>query len=113
MEYNSNPELYRDLVWLSIYYKEQHEAAFLYGWMLIETYLKEIWDGHIESFKNRTKADKDALKDHRSWTGYYHIEMLSYIMNIKPEVRSLFHALRKKGNKVAHEKTICSLEGIL
>ncbi|MFL6442074.1 MAG: hypothetical protein ACJ702_08970 [Nitrososphaeraceae archaeon] len=48
----------------------------------------------------RSKNDKAALKDHRSWTSHHHIEMLSEIRKIDPTVRNLLNKLRKKRNEI-------------
>ena len=71
--------------------------------MLIETFVDQVWEEYIESLQ-RSKQDKQALKDHRSWTTQHHIEMLSEIGRINPTVRNLLNKLRKKRNDVVHNR---------
>jgi hypothetical protein len=69
----------------------------------LKTFLGKIWEDYVDTLK-RANSEKDALKDSRSWTTYHHIEMLSMIFKMKPVVRSLLHKLRKKRNRIVHEK---------
>ena len=71
--------------------------------MLIETFVDQVWEEYIESLQ-RSKQDKQALKDHRSWTTHHHIETLSEIGRINPTVRNLLNKLRKKRNDVVHNR---------
>jgi hypothetical protein len=73
------PNLHNDLMLLfegyTLYYKDAFVGSFLYGWMIVETFLARLWDEYVDSL-DRTRKDKDALKDFRSWTSYHYIEML-------------------------------------
>ena len=96
-EYTQKPDLLKELLGHLtdiLFIIESYEGAYLYGWMLIENFLDQIWEEYIESLQ-RSKQDKQALKDHRSWITYHHIEMLSEIGKINPIVRNLLNKLRK------------------
>lgn len=113
-EYALRPGLQKEILWVlngySIHYKESYEAAYLYGWMLIEAFLAQIWRQYVNSLQ-RSNNDKAALKDHRSWTSHHHIEMLSEIRKIDPTVRNLLNKLRKKRNEIVHDrKTVTNEE---
>lgn len=102
-----NPNLHNDLMLLfegySLYYKDAFVGAFLYGWMIVETFLARLWDEYVDS-RDRKNNDKRALKDFRSWTSYHHIEMFCILGIMAPETRDLFNNLRRKRNQVVHDR---------
>lgn len=71
--------------------------------MLIETFLGKIWEEYVNTL-NRPNQEEKSLKDHRSWTTYHYIEVLSTVGIMQPKVRVLLHKLRKKRNQIVHEK---------
>ena len=71
--------------------------------MIVETFLARLWDEYVDSLE-RTKNDKDALKDFRSWTSYHYIEMFSVLGKITGETRDILNSSRKKRNQVVHER---------
>jgi hypothetical protein len=106
-DYIKNPTIRQDLILLlegyTLYYREAYRGAYLYGWMLVETFLSKFWEEYVKSLK-RSQNDKVSLMDNRSWTSYHHIEMFSALEKMSPVVRNLLHALRKKRNHLVHEK---------
>jgi hypothetical protein len=74
------PNLHNDLMLLfegyALYYKDAFAGSFLYGWMIVETFLARLWDEYVD-YLNRTSNDKEALRDFRSWTSYHYIEIFS------------------------------------
>ena len=102
-----NPNLHNDLMLLfegyTLYYKDAFVGSFLYGWMIVETFLARLWDEYVDSL-DRTRNDKDALTDFRSWTSYRYIEMLSVLEIITGETRDILNRSRKKRNEVVHER---------
>lgn len=106
-EYTTKPELHEDLLLAfegyTLLIRDSFKGAFLYGWMIIEVFLAQLWEEYVDSQK-RTGDDKKALKDFRSWTGYHHIEIFATIGKISPTVRNLFNRLRKKRNDIVHRK---------
>lgn len=103
----SNQDLHMDLILLfdgfTLYYKGAYTAAYLYGWMMIETFIGKIWDNYIESI-NRSRSDKNTLKDNNRWTTYHHVEMLSVVNKMDDGARDLLHKLRKKRNSIVHDR---------
>ena len=103
----SNQDIHMDLILLfdgfTLYYKGAYTAAYLYGWMMIETFVGKIWDNYIESI-NRSRKDKDTLKDNNRWTTYHHIEMLSMVNKMNDGARDLLHKLRRKRNSIVHDR---------
>jgi hypothetical protein len=105
-EVTSLPDLYEDLLLLFngiLFYRGAFAASFLYDWMIIEAFLGELWEGHIESLQ-RSSRDKNMLEDHSRWTTYHHVEMPSAIAMMDPGTRNLFHRFRKKRNDIIHNK---------
>lgn len=111
LEYTTKPELLQDLILAfegyTLLFREASNGAFLYGWMVVETFLAQLWDEHINS-QERTQNEKAALKDFRSWTGYHHIEVFAAIGKIEPPVRDLLNKLRKKRNDIVHKRLSAS-----
>jgi len=83
-------------------YKGGYTAGYLFGWMIIETFISKIWKDYVES--NKTKIDKKNLLDTNRWTTSHYIEILSLTNKMEEQVRELIHNLRKKRNKIVHEK---------
>ena len=106
-DYINNPSIRQDLLLLlegyTLYYRESYRGAYLYGWMLIETFLTKLWEEYVQSLP-RSNNDKDSLMDNRSWTSYHHIEMFTALGKMDSLVRNLLHALRRKRNNLVHEK---------
>jgi hypothetical protein len=71
-----NKDLHTDLLLLfdgfTLFNKGACTASFLYGWMMIETFLSKIWNEYVDSLR-RSGKDKEALKDHNRWTTFHHI----------------------------------------
>ena len=105
--FTTNPNLHNDLMLLfegySLYYKDAFVGAFLYGWMIVETFLARLWDDYVDSL-GRKNNDKKALKDFRSWTSYHYIEMFSILGIMAAETRDLLNNLRRKRNQVVHDR---------
>jgi hypothetical protein len=103
----SNKDIHIDLILLfdgfTLHYKEAHTAAYLYGWMMIETFLGKIWNEYVDSM-NRSSKDKVSLKEHRTWTTHHHIEMLSAVNKMDDKTRNLLHKLRQKRNSIIHDR---------
>jgi hypothetical protein len=103
----SNQDLHMDLILLfdgfTLYYKGAYTAAYLYGWMMIETFVGKIWDNYIESI-NRSRRDKHTLKDNNRWTTYHHVEMLSVVNKMDDRARDLLYKLRQKRNSIVHDR---------
>jgi hypothetical protein len=103
----SNKDLYMDLVLLfdglTLKYRGAYTAAYLYSWMMIETFLGKIWNEYVDSM-DRSRRDKASLKDHNRWTTYHHIEMLSAVSKMDDATRDLMHRLRQKRNSIIHER---------
>jgi hypothetical protein len=106
-EYTTKPELHDDLILafesFTLLIREAFNGAFLFGWMIVETFLAKLWKEYVESQK-RTSDDKQALRDFRSWTGYHHIEMFAAVGKVNPTVRNLLNRLRKKRNDIVHNR---------
>jgi hypothetical protein len=100
-------EIHRDLLLLSegftLYYQHDLNASYLYGWMMIETFLSKIWGKRIQEL-NRKREDKDSLSNHDRWTSYHIIEMFSALRLISDDTRDIFHNLRRKRNKIVHDR---------
>jgi len=108
-EYTTKPELNKDLILVfegyTLLFSNANRGAFLYGWMIIETFLEKLWEEYVDSLKDRTRNEKDTLKDYRSWTSHHHIEMFALVGIIQDmTVRNLFNKLRKKRNDIVHKR---------
>jgi hypothetical protein len=103
----SYKDLQMDMVLLfdgfTLEYKGAYSAAYLYAWMMIETFLGKIWNEYVDS-SNRSTKDKKTLKDHNRWTTYQHIEMLSAVNKMNAATRDLMHKLRHKRNSIVHDR---------
>lgn len=86
----------------SLSFDEMHTASFLYAWMIIENYLEEYWDDYVDSL-GRAGVDRDALKNHNSWTVSHYIETLSFVGKIDAIGRDALNKLRKIRNSVVHD----------
>lgn len=82
---------------------EQYRAAFLYCWMLIETFVDELWQDYAKSLE-RTSNEKKDLFSHRNWFVYHQIEVFSFIGKMNKSSRDILTTLRKKRNEVIHAK---------
>lgn len=60
----------------------------------------------------RSSDDKDALKDHRSWTSYNYIEMFSFIGKMDSQARGVLNKLRKKRNYIVHKREKVTTEEV-
>jgi hypothetical protein len=100
-----NNDLHMDLILLfdgyTLYHRGAFTASYLYGWMMIETFLSKTWKEYIESL-DRPKADKDALSNYNSWTTYNQIEILSAVNKMEPRDRDVLNQLRQKRNSIVH-----------
>ncbi len=108
-EYTTKPELHDYLILIlegyTLFTKNSYKGTFLYGWMIIETFLAKLWKEYVDSLAGRSKNDKAALKDFRSWTSYHHIEMFSALGKMEDTtVRNLFNQLRKNRNSITHSR---------
>lgn len=105
--FTTKPHLHNDLMLLfegyTMYYKDAFMGSFLYGWMIVETFLARLWDEYVDSLK-RTSNDKEALRDFRSWTSYHYIEIFSVLGMIDDETRDILNSSRRKRNKVVHDR---------
>jgi hypothetical protein len=112
-DYALKPDLQKEVLWVlngySIHYKESYEAAYLYGWVLIEDFIAQIWKQHVNSLQ-RSSNDKAVLNDNKYWTSYHHIEKLYEIRKINPTVRNLLNKLRKKRNEIAHNRESITMD---
>jgi hypothetical protein len=103
----SNEDMQMDMVLLfdgfTLEYKGAYTAAYLYAWMMIETFLAKIWNEYVDR-TNRSAKDKNTLKDHNRWTTYHHIEMHSAMNKMNDTTRDLMHRLRNKRNSIVHKR---------
>lgn len=94
----------------TLHYKGAFNGAFLYGWMIIETFLAKLWIEYVNLMTDRIPDGKDALRDFRSWTGYHHIEIFYTVGQLTPIVRNLLNKLRKVRNDIIHKRRDVALE---
>jgi hypothetical protein len=101
------PILHRDLLLLfegyTLLSKDALNGAYLYGWMMIETFLDELWEEYVESLQ-LNRVDKDSLKHHDRWTGYHQIEIFSILNRLDLNSRTLLNRLRRIRNKIIHDR---------
>lgn len=106
-------ELNRDLLLLfegyTLLSKGALNGAYLYGWMMIETFLDELWGQYVDSL-NRSKKEKKSLKHHDGWTSYNQIEVFSLLERIDPDSRVLLNRLRKTRNDIVHKRRNVSVD---
>jgi hypothetical protein len=105
--YYSNDNLKDDLLYISdgynLYYDEKYRGAYLYAWMIIEEFIRKSWIEYVSSL-DISQVEKEARKDFRSWTIYHMIEVFWTINRINANVKNLLNKLRKKRNKIVHER---------
>ena len=99
--------LNRDLVLLfegyTLLSKDSLNGAYLYGWMMIETFLDELWGEYIDSL-NYNREERDSLKHHDKWTSHHQIEVFSLLNRLDLNSRNLLNRLRKTRNKIIHDR---------
>jgi hypothetical protein len=104
-------DLHMDLILLFdgyiLYYRGAFTASFLYGWMIIETFLTKIWKEYVDSL-DRPQADKNALYAPDTWTTYRYIEKLSAANKMETTLRDVLNRLRLIRNSIVHDtKDVC------
>lgn len=114
-EYSTKPKLQEDVLLLaeawSLSFDGALTASFLYAWMVIETFLARTWNQYVDSL-GRSANDREALRDHRSWTSYHHIEMFSFVGKMAPEARGVLNSLRKKRNDIVHNRDKVNMDEV-
>ena len=110
---DSKENLYNDLLLglegYSLFYRDAFKAAYLYGWMVIETVIDRIWKEYVTALKI-SSDDKKNLKYSSQWTVHHKTEVLFASKSIDPRHRDLLKGLRKKRNDIVHEKQTVSPE---
>src|SRR5215216_549739 len=60
---NSKKDLYEDLLLLldgyTLYYKDSFRAAYMFGWMIIESVIDHIWKEYVMTLKTSSEDKKD------------------------------------------------------
>jgi len=106
---DSKKDVYQDLLLAlegyTLYYGEAYTGAYLYGWMIIETVIDQIWKEFIATLRISSK-DKGKLKESSQWTSWHHIEMLFALNKIDLTNRNFLTRLRKKRNSIIHNKEL-------
>lgn len=82
---------------------QAYRAAFLYSWMLIETFIDKLWQEYAKSLERSSDERKD-LFSHRNWFIYHQIEVFSFLGKMSNNSRYMLTKLRKKRNEVIHAK---------
>jgi hypothetical protein len=107
-EYATRPELNNDLILVfegsTLVLRGSFKAAFLYGWMIIETFLAELWDEYVESQKGKPMKDNSPLKNASGSTSNDRISQFANAGKISRTVSNLFHKMRKKRNDIIHNR---------
>ena len=89
---DSRADLYDDLLLglegYSLYYGSTHKGAYLYGWMIIETVIDQMWKEYVDTMAI-SGGDKNSLKESSQWTTQHHIEMLFALKKISLTNRNL------------------------
>lgn len=102
-----NPKFKDDMLLIGeswgLAFDEMFTASFLFSWMIIENFLEQLWEEHVNSLE-RTKDEKNSLKNHNSWTASNYIEVFSMIGTLNNDGYQCLTKLRKIRNKVVHEK---------
>jgi hypothetical protein len=104
---NSKKNVYEDLLLAhegyTLYYMDAFKGAYVYGWTIIETIIDQMWKEYVITLKISTD-DKNKLKESNHWTAHHQIEMLFALKKIDLTNRNFLTRLRKKRNKVIHDK---------
>lgn len=82
-------------------YRGGYTAGYLFGWMIIETFISKIWKDYVKS--NQSSFDKNNLNTNRL-KSYNYIENLSSKNKMSEQVKELLHSMRDVRNKIVHEK---------
>jgi hypothetical protein len=106
-QYLAKPQDLDDLLllaegWALEFDQNSGRAAFLYGWMVIETVIDRVWEEYVENKLGRKGDDKDNLLNTRNWTTYHHVEVFNQIGVISNDAMAALTKLRKTRNSVAH-----------
>jgi len=102
-----NPEFKDDMLLIGeswgLSYGEMYTASFLYSWMIIEGFLERLWVEHVNSL-SRTTNEKDALKNHHSWSVSHYIEVFHFVNKLDDNGYRCLTTLRKIRNSIVHDK---------
>lgn len=93
----------------SLFLDHSYQASFLFGWMLVETFLDRIWDNYVKTL-DRKGDERDNLKNTRNWSAYHHIEVFSMNGRISNNLRETLVKLRKTRNEIIHARKPISRE---
>ena len=104
---DSDSNLYGDIMLAlegyTLYYTEAFRGAYVYGWMIIEAVIDQIWKEYVTTLKI-SSDDKKKLKESSQWTAHHQIEILFALKKIDLTNRNFLTKLRKKRNDVIHDK---------
>jgi hypothetical protein len=113
-DYMTNPELHNDLILsfegFTLVLRGAFRAAFLYGWMIIETFLAKLWDDYVNSQKGKPGQSNTPLKNSSQLAINDIIINFSNTGKISGRVSNLLHKIRKKRNDIVHDRVTVDID---
>ncbi len=82
---------------------ELFSISFLNSWIVIESVIERVWEKFVKELK-RTKEEKQALKNHHSWSTSHYIESLAFAEILNSPGYNCLTKLRKLRNDIIHRK---------
>lgn len=86
-----------------MYNDDLFSISFLSSWIVVESIIEKIWSDFIKELK-RTKSEKEALKNHHSWSVSHYVESLAFVEKLSQEGYECLTKLRKIRNDIIHRK---------
>lgn len=113
-DYMTNPELHNDLILVfqgfTLVLRGAFRAAFLYGWMIIETFLAKLWDDYVNSQKGKPGQGNAPLKNSSQLAINDIIINFTNAGTISRRLSNLFHKMRKKRNDIVHDRVSVDID---
>lgn len=78
-------------------------SSFLSSWIVVESIIEKIWNEFVKQLE-RKSVERDALKNHHSWTTSHFIESLSFAEKLNQDAYDCLTKLRKIRNDIIHRK---------
>ncbi|QLH03008.1 hypothetical protein C5F47_05315 [Nitrosopumilus cobalaminigenes] len=86
-----------------MYQDELFSISFLNSWIVIESVIERVWEKFVKDLK-RTKEERQALKNHHSWSTSHYIEAFTFSEKLDSKGYECFTKLRKLRNDIVHRK---------
>jgi len=86
-----------------MYFDGHFSSGFLSSWIVVESILERLWQDYVATLE-RTKDERNALKNPNSWSVNNFIEVFSFLGKLDEDNRKCLSKLRKLRNDIVHKK---------